>query len=758
MRRDRQYFLQMMAQSGAKIPHDFDMSQIMEHRPLQQPHSNMNQRRPNSGGNRGPHMVPESPSALLQKPEVPHTHGQTYDTYLHRPLWKSYVDKYAQSHTNAKDQPPKQLDVQRHAQNLDTRKPHVKFGGNTMEHDMPVEYGIHAQNRYGVPQHESIPSCPYTQRHYRPPPYEHVYDQYHPYMQHAPPPIGASSMGYGPRSRSPPKSNLEQQIRDLQKKMEDINTPKPTYTMRDICPYPFDKSIPMPPFPTHFVMPKFDKYRGKGDPKAHIRQFFTACIEVAAEDTYLMRLFPQSLGDQAMEWFSQLPPGIKSWGDLAKAFIQHFFYNIETNISVTTLCNTKQKEGESFASFLQRCRNLASRCSCEIPQKQMVEMFTQNVNKDIGYDLRKACLSTFKDVIEKGLATERVLIEQGLIKIFKENKDDFKGKDKPRFWNKNKNTANDGVVDANTVRLKVIFSGSSSTNNQVNTQTTSRSRRKYTPLGEPLESVFKKLVANKVITIPDFPPYEPKVKPNWWNDDEYCEFHKSKGHKIGNCHRLKNIIQDLIDRGDIEIEGHSSNQEHEMFKEPFPKHDKGKAKATDDQTNYIRASYNYDSTINHISMDNYVSTIIIKDKASENSTQRPKIVLKGVGSSSEPTSECHVTTRRGKITLQGAPTKITASSSTKPEYDLVEQLGMTPTLISILELLRISPAHKAILDKILRDTVVPTDLNVDQFQAMVGYLSIPHSLTFTEADDASVSQPHNAPLHIEAFIHKHRIK
>ncbi|GLJ23513.1 hypothetical protein SUGI_0445470 [Cryptomeria japonica] len=152
-----------------------------------------------------------------------------------------------------------------------------------------------------------------------------------------------------------------------------------------------------------------------------------------------------------------------------------------------------------------------------------------------------------------------------------------------------------------------------------------------------------------------------------------------------------------------------------MFKEPFPKHDKGKAKVTDDQTNYTRTCYNYDSTINHILMDNYVSTIIIKDKASENSTRRPRIVLE-------------------------------------------EKLGKTLALISILELLRISPTHKAILDKILRDTAVPTDLNVDQFQAMVGYLSIPHSLTFIEADDTSVSQPHNAPLHIEAFIHKHRIK
>lgn len=98
-------------------------------------------------------------------------------------------------------------------------------------------------------------------------------------------------------------------------------------------------------------------------------------------------------------------------------------------------------------------------------------MFTQNVNKDIGYDLRKDCLSTFKDIIKKGLAIEKVLIEQGVIKIFKENKEDFKGKDKPRFWNKNKKTVNDGVVDANKVRPKINFFGSSSTNNQVNTQT-----------------------------------------------------------------------------------------------------------------------------------------------------------------------------------------------------------------------------------------------------------------------------------------------
>lgn len=48
----------------------------------------------------------------------------------------------------------------------------------------------------------------------------------------------------------------------------------------------------------------------------------------------------------------------------------------------------------------------------------MVKMFTQDVNKGIGYDLHKACLSTFQEVIENGL-----FIEKGTIKLLKENKD-----------------------------------------------------------------------------------------------------------------------------------------------------------------------------------------------------------------------------------------------------------------------------------------------------------------------------------------------
>jgi len=56
------------------------------------------------------------------------------------------------------------------------------------------------------------------------------------------------------------------------------------------------------------------------------------------------------------------------------------------------------------------------------------------------------------------------------------------------------------------------------------------------------------------------------------------------------------------------------------------------------------------------------------------------------------------------------------------------------------------------------ETTVPTNLAQEKFQTMVRNLTSSNSISFTEQDDLSVSQPHNTPLHIVAFIHKHRIK
>lgn len=64
-------------------------------------------------------------------------------------------------------------------------------------------------------------------------------------------------------------------------------------------------------------------------------------------------------------------------------------------------------------------------------------------------------------------------------------------------------------------KLNFLIASSSNTNNQVNAKRSSKPPRKYTPLGEKIKISYKKLVANNLITIPDNPPYESKVKYAW---------------------------------------------------------------------------------------------------------------------------------------------------------------------------------------------------------------------------------------------------
>lgn len=83
---------------------------------------------------------------------------------------------------------------------------------------------------------------------------------------------------------------------------------------------------------------------------------------------------------------------------------------------------------------------------------------------------------------------------------------------------------------------------------------------------------MRTLLADNIISFPLIrsPDFEPK--PKWWRENEFCDFHRGKGHKTNNCFSLKHTIQDLINSGDITIDNPKSNNDHTAFIEPFPKH------------------------------------------------------------------------------------------------------------------------------------------------------------------------------------------
>ena len=84
----------------------------------------------------------------------------------------------------------------------------------------------------------------------------------------------------------------------------------------------------------------------------------------------------------------------------------------------------------------------------------------------------------------------------------------------------------------------------------------------------------------------------------------------------------------------------------------------------------------------------------------------------------------------------------------KSDFDVVEQLGHTPSKISMLSLLLSSESHAKALIKFLKTAHVPQETSVDQFENYVAHLAIDNGLGFSDADLTPAGKNHNKALHI----------
>ncbi|XP_015163374.1 uncharacterized protein [Solanum tuberosum] len=114
--------------------------------------------------------------------------------------------------------------------------------------------------------------------------------------------------------------------------------------------------------PKGFKVPKFDIFRGTGNPLAHLGAYCDQLVGVGKDEALLMRLFSRSLSGEALEWFtSHETRQWSSWNALAKDFIERFAYNVEIVPDRYSLEKMKQKSTESFREFAYRWRKEVAR-------------------------------------------------------------------------------------------------------------------------------------------------------------------------------------------------------------------------------------------------------------------------------------------------------------------------------------------------------------------------------------------------------------
>lgn len=130
-------------------------------------------------------------------------------------------------------------------------------------------------------------------------------------------------------------------------------------------------------------------------------------------------------------------------------FVTHLSYNVDNELTMVDLCNTKQYNREKNSSFLQRWRSLTSCFPWPILENQLVHIFITNINPKIAFHLQVHYVSSFDEIIDKGVTIEKALVSKGLVKIHNKDKEnDNQINDKPWFLSKNKNVISDGVIDS----------------------------------------------------------------------------------------------------------------------------------------------------------------------------------------------------------------------------------------------------------------------------------------------------------------------
>ena len=159
----------------------------------------------------------------------------------------------------------------------------------------------------------------------------------------------------------------------------------PFSDLADLCLVP---DIIIPP---KFKVPDFDKYKGTTCPKSHLRMYCRRMGAYSTDEKLLMHFFQDSLAGAAVAWYTNLEAShIRSWKDLATAFIRQYQYNTDMALDRNQLQSMTKREDESIKEYAQRWRDLAAQVVPPMTEREMIAIMVDTLpmfyyEKLIGY-------------------------------------------------------------------------------------------------------------------------------------------------------------------------------------------------------------------------------------------------------------------------------------------------------------------------------------------------------------------------------------
>jgi hypothetical protein len=280
-------------------------------------------------------------------------------------------------------------------------------------------------------------------------------------------------------------------------------------------------------------------------------------------DKMMMYYFQESLKDSAIRWYLNLDKKeIRTWHDLANAFVRHYKHNIGCAPDKSSLRKLKMSKDEDFRTFALRWRNQAAQVEPPMSDKDLVDAFMEIEDLSKEYKIACATATDFAHLMSTGARIESAL---------RMSSDNSEGSKKKKDSGIQHITANDACPPSFTHspykapyranhqpqnRPPAYYSPPAPVQNprqQAPIQRNKLQAPQYPPLPVSQEDLYKQLVEGGLLgplpTRPYTPPY-----PTWFDQNVKCDYHNGvMGHSTENCAKLRQVIYELINAGRIRL-------------------------------------------------------------------------------------------------------------------------------------------------------------------------------------------------------------
>ncbi|CAJ2642757.1 uncharacterized protein LOC123899916 [Trifolium pratense] len=291
--------------------------------------------------------------------------------------------------------------------------------------------------------------------------------------------------------------------------------------------------------PPNLKMPHLPSFDGKSDPLEHLMAVNTQTAIIGADEHLKCKLLSGTFKDAALRWYMNLPKNsITGYVDFHKKLLHQFAGSKYIQVTATTLFGLRQGHKESLREYLARFSEATIKVS-NPNQEMFVAAFHNGLKAgQFNESLAQKPAITMQEVMKRAecyIKGEESNAEKRS-RDSRENPSDKRSPDRHQRRSSRRSSGQSSRYSGRPYREPWSSSRGY------------RTEEEYSRLNDTRVHILDEILNAGLARLPPAPDRQARMGPN---PEEWCHYHRCKGHDTEKCYRLKDLIEQLLNSGHL---------------------------------------------------------------------------------------------------------------------------------------------------------------------------------------------------------------